>query len=81
MFWFRVVCGQVCAFRVHFLNMCGFLLQACDEKPQHFLKCGMLRAGASLWNCFEMRQLNCSEHGDGVSCTFVQLLEIIVELL
>lgn len=61
--------------------MCGFLLQACVKKTQHFLKCGMLGARASLWNCFEMRQLNCSELGDGVSYTFVQLLEVIVELL
>lgn len=41
----------------------------------------MLGARASLWNCFEMRQLNCWELGDGVSYTFVQLLEVIVELL
>lgn len=41
----------------------------------------MLGARASLWNCFEMRQPNCWELGDGVSYTFVQLLEVIVELL
>lgn len=40
----------------------------------------MLAAKASLWNCFEMRQLNCSELGDGVT-TFVQLLAVIAGLL
>lgn len=54
-------------------------MQAHIKKPQHFLKCGMLAAKANLWNCFEMRQLNCLELGDGVS-TFVQLLEVIAGL-
>lgn len=40
----------------------------------------MLAAKASLWNCFEMRQLNCSELGDGVT-TFMQLLAVIAGLL